>query len=174
MRNMLQREIPEKIAGYGQVRPFAGAFATAPDMCRQAPPVKRIMPGESKLLSSIEDVFTKVPITDGMTLSFHHHFRNGDGVVNQVLAVAAKLGIKNLKVALSSVFPVHKPLIDHIQNGVVVALDTNYMSGPVAEAVSAGILKQPVVLRTHGGRARAIECGQLKIDVALIAAPAAD
>lgn len=174
MRNMLQREIPEKIAGYGEVRPFAGAFASAPDMCRQAPPVKRIMPGESKLLSSIEDVFTKVPITDGMTLSFHHHFRNGDGVVNQVLAVAAKLGIKNLKVALSSIFPVHKPLIDHIQNGVVVALDTNYMSGPVAEAVSAGILKQPVVLRTHGGRARAIECGQLKIDVAFIAAPAAD
>ena len=174
MRNTLQREIPEKITGYGVVRPFAGAFSTAPDMCRQAPPVKRIMPGESKLLSSIEDVFTKVPITDGMTLSFHHHFRNGDGVVNQVLAVAAKLGIKNLKVALSSIFPVHKPLIDHIQNGVVVALDTNYMSGPVAEAVSAGMLEQPVVLRTHGGRARAIECGQLKIDVAFIAAPAAD
>ena len=174
MRNTLQREIPEKITGYGAVRPFAGAFSTAPDMCRQAPPVKRIMPGESKLLSSIEDVFTKVPITDGMTLSFHHHFRNGDGVVNQVLAVAAKLGIKNLKVALSSIFPVHKPLIDHIQNGVVVALDTNYMSGPVAEAVSAGMLEQPVVLRTHGGRARAIECGQLKIDVAFIAAPAAD
>ena len=29
-------------------------------------------------------------------------------------------------------------------------------------------------MRTHGGRARAIECGQLKIDVAFIAAPAAD
>ena len=174
MKNTLNREIPETIAGYGKVKPYAGAFATAPDMGRQAPPVKRIIPGESKLLASLEEVFLKIPVTDGMTLSFHHHFRNGDGVVNQVLAVAAKLGIKNLKVALSSIFPVHKPLIDHIKNGVVTALDTNYMSGPVAEAVSAGILEQPVVLRTHGGRARAIECGQLKIDVAFIAAPAAD
>lgn len=174
MKNTLNREIPETIAGYGKVKPYAGAFATAPGMGRQAPPVKHIIPGESKLLPSLEEVFQKIPVTDGMTLSFHHHFRNGDGVVNQVLAVAAKLGIKNLKVALSSIFPVHKPLIEHIKNGVVTALDTNYMSGPVAEAVSAGILEQPVVLRTHGGRARAIECGQLKIDVAFIAAPAAD
>ncbi len=48
------------------------------------------------------------------------------------------------------------------------------MSGPVARAVSAGLCGRPVILRTHGGRARAIECGQLKIDVAFIAAPAAD
>jgi len=77
-------------------------------------------------------------------------------------------------VALSSVFPVHAPLVEHMKNGVVTALDTNYMSGPVAQAVSRGILKKPVIMRTHGGRARAIECGQLKIDVAFIAAPAAD
>jgi citrate lyase subunit alpha/citrate CoA-transferase len=91
-----------------------------------------------------------------------------------VLAVAASLGIKNLTVALSSIFPVHEPLLEHIKNGVVTALDTNYMSGPIAKAVSEGILAKPVMLRTHGGRARAIECGQLKIDVAFIAAPAAD
>jgi citrate lyase subunit alpha/citrate CoA-transferase len=79
-----------------------------------------------------------------------------------------------LNVALSAIFPVHAPLVDHIKTGVVSALDTNYMSGPVARAVSAGICARPVVLRTHGGRARTIECGQLKIDVAFIAAPAAD
>jgi citrate lyase subunit alpha/citrate CoA-transferase len=48
------------------------------------------------------------------------------------------------------------------------------MSGPVAWAVSKGLFGRPVILRTHGGRARAIECGQLPIDVAFIAAPAAD
>ncbi|MEG6584175.1 citrate lyase subunit alpha [Dendrosporobacter sp. 1207_IL3150] len=174
MKNAIGREIPESIPGYQTPILFAGAFNTKPGMNRQAPCVKAIRPSETKLTDSLEAVFKKIPITDGMTLSFHHHFRNGDGVVNMVLAVAAKLGLKNLKVALSSVFPVHAPLVDHMKNGVVTALDTNYMSGPVAQAISRGVLEKPVVLRTHGGRARAIECGQLKIDVAFIAAPAAD
>ena len=174
MRNSIGREIPEYAEGYGLITPFSGAFQAKPNMNRQAPIVKTVTPSDHKLVDHLETVFKKIPITDGMTLSFHHHLRNGDGVVNMVLATAARLGIKNLKIALSSVFPVHSPLVGHIENGVVAALDTNYMSGPVAQAVSHGLLERPVVLRTHGGRARAIECGQLKIDVAFIAAPAAD
>jgi citrate lyase subunit alpha/citrate CoA-transferase len=174
MKNRIGRDIPEEIEGYGSPLLFRGAFAIQPTMNRQAPKVKRIQPAEQKMVNHLKDVFQQIPITDGMTLSFHHHFRNGDGVVNQVLATAAALGIKNLKVALSSVFPVHEPLIGHIQNGVVTALDTNYISGPVAKAIAGGLLPTPVILRTHGGRARAIECGQLHIDVAFIAAPAAD
>jgi citrate lyase subunit alpha/citrate CoA-transferase len=174
MKNSLGREIPKTIAGISKVKAFAGAFNTAPTMNRQAPKVKTVRPTDSKLVDSLAEVFAKIPVTDGMTLSFHHHFRNGDGVVNMVLATAAKLGIKNLKVALSSVFPVHATLIEHAKNGVVTSLDTNYMSGPVAKAVSNGLFDTPVIMRTHGGRGRAIECGQLKIDVAFIAAPAAD
>ncbi len=174
MRNAIGREIPEHIIKSTNQEAFAGAFATPPNMNRQAPKVKSMHPRDSKMIDSLAAVFAKIPVKDGMTLSFHHHFRNGDGVVNMVLATAAKLGIKNLTVALSSVFPIHAPLIEHVKNGVVTALDTNYMSGPVAKAVSQGLFEKPVVLRTHGGRGRAIECGQLKIDVAFIAAPAAD
>ncbi len=174
MKNAIGREIPETILGIEEVKPFAGAFATVPEMRRQAPKVKRIKPTDKKVVDNLVEVFKKIPVTDGMTLSFHHHFRNGDGVVNMVLATAAQLGLKDLTVALSSVFPVHAPIIEHVKNGVVTGLDTNYMSGPVAQAVSRGLFKKPVVLRTHGGRGRAIECGQLKIDVAFIAAPAAD
>jgi len=174
MRNTLGREIPEKIEGIAEVKVYAGAFDSPPNMNRQAPKVKSVHPDHSKMVNSLAEVFAKIPVKDGMTLSFHHHFRNGDGVVNMVLETAAKLGIKNLKVALSSVFPVHAPLIQHVKNGVVTALDTNYMSGPVAKAVSQGLFPTPVVMRTHGGRGRAIECGELKIDVAFIAAPAAD
>lgn len=174
MKNAIGREIPAKISGMEDVKPFAGAFAAVPEMRRQAPKIKTVKPSDSKLVTSLLEVFKRIPVTDGMTLSFHHHFRNGDGVVNMVLATAAQLGLKNLTVALSSVFPVHAPIIEHVKNGVVTGLDTNYMSGPVAQAVSRGLFKKPVVLRTHGGRGRAIECGQLKIDVAFIAAPAAD
>ncbi len=174
MNNAIGREIPEFVDGYGRVVPFAGVFAISPDTRRRAPVVKTVRPSESKLVNDLKDVFERIPVRDGMTLSFHHHLRNGDGVVNAVLDTAAELGVKNLEVALSSVFPVHAPMVGHFESGTVAALDTDYISGPVAEAVSRGVLARPVVLRTHGGRARAIECGRLKIDVAFIAAPAAD
>ncbi len=174
MINAIGREIPKFVDGYGRVVPFAGAFAIRPDMRRRAPAVKAVRPGETKLVDNLKDVLERIPVRDGMTLSFHHHLRNGDGVVNLVLDTAAELDVKNLKVALSSVFPVHAPMVEHFESGVVAALDTDYISGPVAEAVSRGVLARPAVLRTHGGRARAVECGGLKIDVAFIAAPAAD
>jgi citrate lyase subunit alpha/citrate CoA-transferase len=82
--------------------------------------------------------------------------------------------LRNLTVAASSLFPVHEPLVAHLRSGVVTRLHTAYMSGPVADAVSRGVLATPVVMTTHGGRARAIEAGELRIDVAFIAAPAAD
>ncbi len=47
-------------------------------------------------------------------------------------------------------------------------------SGPVADSVSRGLLPIPVVMTIHGGRARGIESGDLHIDVAFLAAPAAD
>ena len=172
--NAIGRELPEHVDGYGRAFPFAGAFATRPNTRRYAPPVKMVWPGESKLVDDVGDVFERIPIRDGMTLSFHHHLRNGDAVVNAVLHTAAELGVKGLKVALSSVFPVHAPMVGHFESGVVAGLETDYLSGPVAEAVSRGVLARPVVLRTHGGRAGAIECGRLKIDVAFVAAPAAD
>ena len=174
MKNKIGREIPEHIEGYGPVRPFSGAFAQAAPPLRYAPLLKQVRPGETKLVDDLETVFRRIPVRDGMTLSFHHHFRNGDGVLNQVLATAAKLGLKNLTIMASSIFPVHAPLIDHIRSGVVTGLDTDYVSGPVGKAVSQGILAKPVIFRTHGGRARAIEAAQAHIDVAFIAAPAAD
>ena len=74
----------------------------------------------------------------------------------------------------SSLFPVHAPLVQHAERGVVARIVTAYMSAPVADAVSRGALPQPIVMQTHGGRAAAIESGQLPIDVAFVAAPAAD
>jgi citrate lyase subunit alpha/citrate CoA-transferase len=131
-------------------------------------------PGEAKLLPDLRAAFRRIGIRDGMTLSFHHHLRDGDGVLNAVLATAAELGLRDLKIAPSAVFGVHAPVVDHLRSGVVTAIDCDYMVGPVARAVSHGALVRPVVLRTHGGRAAAIESGRLEVDVAFVAAPAAD
>ena len=122
----------------------------------------------------IKEAIEKCELRDGMTISFHHHMRNGDYVLNMVLDEIAKMGIKDLTVNASSVFDVHEPIIGHIKNGVVTGIECNYMGGKVGKAISEGIMDKPVIFRSHGGRASDMEKGTSVIDVAFIAAPTAD
>ena len=127
-----------------------------------------------KVVHSLKEAIELAGVQSGMTVSFHHHMRNGDFVLNMVMEELAQKGIKNLTVNASSVFDCHKPLIDHIQNGVVTKLCCNYMAAGVGRAISAGIMDTPVEFRTHGGRPADIVSGKAPIDVAFIAAPTAD
>ena len=128
----------------------------------------------SKLLNSIKEAVQQVGLKDGMTISFHHHMRNGDFVLNMVLEAVAELGIKDLTVNASSVFDVHEPIIGHVKNGVVTGIECNYMGGKVGKAICEGLMEKPVIFRTHGGRPSDMEKGTSHIDVAFIAAPTAD
>ena len=174
MKTILGRELPDSIEGYGEVTPFQGAFRDAGIKTRKAVKLTSVNNNDQKVLTNLEQVFDKLNLKDGMTISFHHHLRNGDHVLNMVVEGLAKRGIKDLTVAASSIFPIHAPLVEYIENGVVTGLIANYISGPVAEAISMGKLKKPAIMQTHGGRARAIESGDLHIDVAFLAAPTAD
>lgn len=127
-----------------------------------------------KVLQSIEEAVKATGLKDGMTISFHHHFRNGDFVLNMVMDVIAKMGIKNLTLAASSLIDIHKPLIEHIKNGVVKRIETSGIRGELADEISHGLMEYPVIFRSHGGRAYAIETGELKIDVAFLGAPSCD
>ena len=128
----------------------------------------------NKLVNSIREAITLSGLKDGMTISFHHHLRNGDFVLNMVLEQVAELGIKELTVNASSVFDTHSPIIEHIENHVVTKLQCNYMAATVGRAISQGIMDTPVEFRTHGGRPTDIALGRTPIDVAFIAAPTAD
>lgn len=127
-----------------------------------------------KVVHSLREAIELAGVKSGMTVSFHHHMRNGDFVLNMVMEELAQKGVKNLTVNASSVFDCHKPLIDHIRNGVVTKLCCNYMAAGVGRAISAGIMDTPVEFRTHGGRPADIVSGKTPIDVAFIAAPTAD
>src|SRR4051795_12340928 len=171
---MMSPRIPDFIEGYGPVKPFAGAFANIGKVTRTPVQVWSVRPGAAKVLPSIRAAIEACGLKDGATISFHHHLRNGDDVLRAVMAEIAALGLRDIKVAASSLFPVHAPLVGHIRSGVVTGLCTGYLSGPVAEAVARGWLARPIVMQTHGGRARAIEAGDVHIDVAFVAAPTAD
>jgi len=168
--NSLGLEIPEVVGGK-KLQPFQG-------ITRKYAQRKVIDFSKdttcSKVLESLEEALKKVGLQNSMTVSFHHHLRNGDYVVNLVMKTIAAMGFKDINVAASAIFSVHAPLVDYIKEGVITGLEVNYMSGPVSQAVSAGILEKPAIFRSHGGRSRAIEDGDLLIDVAFIAASAAD
>ena len=81
-KNSLQREIPEGS------RPFEGAWSHHPGMSRKLLSAGR----PSKLLDSIDEAIRRSGLESGMTVSFHHHFREGDFVVNLVMAAIARMG----------------------------------------------------------------------------------
>jgi len=128
----------------------------------------------SKLVGSLREAIALSGLKSGMTVSFHHHLRNGDFVLNMVMEQIADMGIRDLTVNASSLFDVHRPLLDHGKNRVVTRLLTDYMSGGIGRGISMGVMEHPVEFRTHGGRPSDIELGRTPIDVAFIAAPSSD
>lgn len=171
----LVREIPDYIEHYGKVEKFTGAFTHMGERSRTTSKIKTRVPGEVKLLSGIREAIEKSGLKNGMTVSFHHHLRNGDKVTNLVMQTIADMGFKDIHLAASGIFPCHEPLVPLIESGVITQVSVNtFNPGPVPKAISQGKLQKPCILRSHGGRPRAIECGEMHIDVAFIAAPTCD
>ncbi|EKY3194755.1 citrate lyase subunit alpha [Cronobacter turicensis] len=127
-----------------------------------------------KLCASLEEAVRKSGLRDGMTISFHHAFREGDRVINQVVATLAQMGFKNLTLASSSLMTCNDPLIEHIRSGVITRIYTSGMRGKLAEAVSHGLMAEPVQIHSHGGRVKLLQDGELKIDVAFLGVPCSD
>ncbi|NHJ49973.1 MAG: citrate lyase subunit alpha [Asgard group archaeon] len=170
--NIIGRQIPKKI-GNRRLKPFIGIGKEQPPDRKVAPRIRRRLPGEDKLLNSIDEAIDKSGLKSGMTISFHHHFRGGDKLMNSVFEKIAAKGIKNLTLAPSSIHPVHAPLVKCIEEGIITNIQCG-VTGAVGDAISRGKLKGLLTVRSHGGRARAVEDGDCHIDVAFIGAPTAD
>ena len=92
--NAVGRDIPDKIGTYA-CRPYTDIFGAAPEdkpvVSRRS--LKLVKPGESKLQASLKDAIRACGLADGMTISFHHCFREGDMIIGQVLTAIRELGI---------------------------------------------------------------------------------
>ncbi|MBO6189697.1 MAG: citrate lyase subunit alpha [Alloprevotella sp.] len=164
---------------------IASAAARAHRQVSEAAPVKdaarlqqpltdRLRGLSSPKLVSLEEAIRRSGLKDGMTISFHHHFRSGDKVINLVVAKLAEMGFKNLHLAASSLIDVHEPLIEHIRNGVITKISTSGLRGELGRAISHGLMDEPVTFRSHGTRGAAIASGELHIDVAFLGASSSD
>jgi citrate lyase subunit alpha / citrate CoA-transferase len=166
--NTLIEKVAEEDSLLGQLQPFAGANAETPYL---ADPEKKL---HRKLCGSLEEAIKRSDLEDGMTISFHHAFREGDKVINQVVDTLARMGFRNLTLASSSLLNCHDPLVEHIKNGVITQIYTSGLRGKLAEAVSNGLMKRPVQIHSHGGRVHLLQTGELKIDVAFLGVACCD
>lgn len=176
MKNAAGRELPERIGDY-VVHPYCGAYAQTPEDRPVASKrtLSRVCPGDCKRLESIRDAIRACDLRDGMTISFHHSFREGDRIVGQVLSEIRALSIKGLTFAPSAVINLREPsLAGFVRDGTIRRVEASGIRGEFGDAVMNGLMDEPVILRTHGARPRAIEAGELLIDVAFIGASAAD
>ena len=176
MVNKIGRDIPDSILKEYNKEVFQGSFYRDNEKYHKAAPTVRSVtdPGQSKMVSSIKEALEKCGIRDGMVLSFHHHFRDGDYIVNMVMEHAAAMGIRDITICASSLGSAHDPVADYIEQGIVTGIQSSGVRGRIGEVISHGKLKTPAVIRSHGGRVRAIEEGDVHIDIAFIGAPTSD
>ncbi len=175
VKNAVGRMIPTEINGQ-PVTPFMGVRQYKPAGRKYTPPIATCAdyPDDGdKRLPDLKAALIKAGLKDGMTISTHHHFRDGDLVANRIFKIAAELGVKDLVWFPSASFPCHEPITEYLTDGTVHHIEGS-MNGPLGRFASQGKMKGAGVLRSHGGRYQAVQDGEVQIDIAVIAAPTAD
>ena len=183
--NAIGRMVPTEINGVAQI-PFAGGAQHHPSGRKAAPPIdssadyptngdKEIGKhlGRDQVVAKLKLALKECGLRDGMTISTHHHFRNGDLVAVPLFQAVAELGVKDVRWFPSASFPCHAPIIEHLKSGVLHHIEGS-MNGPLGDYCSTGQMRGMAVLRSHGGRYQAIQDGEVHVDIAVIAAPTAD
>ena len=167
VENAVGRMVPEIINGEEHTA-FMGVGKFKPTKRKHAPliPSCADYPADgNKLVANLKEALLKAGIKDGMTISTHHHFRNGDLIANQIFDIAHELGIKNLRWFPSASFPCHEHLIPYLEDGTIHHIEGS-MNGALGRFCSEGKMSGVGILRSHGGRYQSIQDGEVKIDIA--------
>lgn len=175
VKNAAGRHVPATVNGVPTI-PFKGVNQYRPVHAMASPPVRSCADYPSdgnKLVKNLKEALTKSGLKNGMTISTHHHLRNGDGLTNILFDTIKSMGVKNIRWYPSASFPCHDYLIKYLQDGTIHHIEGS-MNGPLGRFASEGKMKGIGVLRSHGGRYRALQDGEVKVDIAVIAAPTAD
>jgi citrate lyase subunit alpha/citrate CoA-transferase len=175
VENAAGRWVPAEINGR-PAAPFPGVGKSRPSGPKAAPTIATCAdyPADgNKLVPDLKTALRACGLRDGMTISTHHHFRDGDLVALAVFDAAADLGVRDLMWFPSASFPCHAPLVEKMERGVIHHIEGS-LNGPLGDYCSRGRMRGMGVLRSHGGRYQAIQDGEVHIDIAVIAAPTAD
>jgi citrate lyase subunit alpha / citrate CoA-transferase len=153
--------------GVGKFKPTGNKVNTKIASCADFPE------DGNKVVPSLKEALVMAGLKDGMCISTHHHFRNGDLVAVPVFDIAHDLGVKDLMWLPSASFPCHEVLTKYLEDGTIDHIEGS-MNGALGRFTSEGKMKGLGVLRSHGGRYQSVQDGEVHIDIAVIAAPTAD
>ena len=176
MINAVGRDIPEEILKQTGKEVFQGNYYKDGKPFKKAGPmVTPVMNHDhDKMVKDIHEALVKCNAHDGMTVSFHHHFRDGDLVVCMVMKEIRKMGLKDITISASSLGKAHDDLVPMIEDGTITNIESSGVRGKIGEAISHGKLKGLATMRSHGGRVRALVTGETHVDIAFIGAPTCD
>lgn len=135
MHNKQRRSIPSSVLTKYK-KEFQSVSLSPQTIQRCAPKVTTVTNQTNKLMHSIKEAIEKSGLKDGMTISFHHHLREGDFVFNQVMAVIREMGIKELTLAPSSLTnTMNEMVIECIKDGTVTHITSSGMRGSLGEFI---------------------------------------
>ena len=176
MINAVGRDIPEEILKQTGKEVFQGNYyKDGKPFHKAGPMVTPVMNHDhDKMVKDIHEALVKCNAHDGMTVSFHHHFRDGDLVVCMVMKEIQKMGLKDITISASSLGKAHDDLVPMIEDGTITNIESSGVRGKIGEAISHGKLKGLATMRSHGGRVRALVTGETHVDIAFIGAPTCD
>ncbi len=175
VKNAAGRLVPTFINGEEHVA-YQGVGKYIPSGNKHAPKIPSIanFPQDgNKQVASLKEALIKSELKDGMTISTHHHFRNGDLIANQIFDIAHELGVKNLRWFPSASFPCHEPVLKYLEDGTISHIEGS-MNGILGKYASQGKMQGTAILRSHGGRYQSVQDGEVKIDITVIGASSSD
>ncbi len=152
VKNAIGRLVPTEVNGEKQI-PFQGVNKYKPEGFKHAPKIPSNVDyplDGNKKVASLKEALIKAGLRDGMTISTHHHFRNGDLIANQIFDIAKELGVKDLRWFPSASFPCHEHLIQYLEDGTINRIEGS-MNGALGRFCSEGKMKGTAILRSHGG-----------------------
>ena len=135
IKNAAGRMVPRSLNGESQV-PYMGVGKYMPEGRKYGGRISSnaSYPSDgNKLVPGLKEALIRSGIKNGMTISTHHHFRNGDYLANEVFDIAHELGITDLRWFPSASFPCHEHLIQHLENGTIERIEGS-MNGQIGRA----------------------------------------
>lgn len=175
VKNAAGRMVPTEVNGE-IVIPYKGVNKHKPTGNKIGAPIKSCADyplDGNKVVKNLREALKKAGLKNGMTISTHHHLRNGDVLTNILFDTIKSMGVKNIRWYPSASFPVHEHLIQYLNDGTIHHIEGS-MNGPLGRYTTEGKMKGVGVLRSHGGRYQSIQDGEVHVDIAVIAAPTAD
>ena len=175
IKNAINRIVPTVVNGQKQI-PFKGVNKHKPSGFKAKPQIRTSIdfPEDgNKCVHNLKEALKRSGLKDGMTVSTHHHLRDGDILTNILFDTIHEMGVKHIRWFPSASFPTHEHLIKYLKDGTIHHIEGS-MNGPLGKFATEGKMRGIGILRSHGGRYQAVQDGEVHIDIAVIAAPTAD